>query len=48
MVDPFTNSNAVDFPVTLGDLVTAYERAVESAASVKRAEKPQGNAGPFR
>jgi hypothetical protein len=48
MVDPFTNSNPVDFPVTLGDLVTAYELAVESAASVKRAEKPHGNTGPLR
>jgi acyl carrier protein len=48
MVDPFTNTNVVDFPVTLGDLVTAYERAVESAASVKRAEKSHRNAGPSR
>ncbi len=29
-VDPFTASKGVDFPVTLGDLVAAYEHAVNA------------------
>jgi hypothetical protein len=31
MVDPFTASEAVDFPITLGDLLTIYEHAVKSS-----------------
>ena len=33
MVDPFTNSEVVDFPVTLGDFVALYERAAKSPAA---------------
>ncbi len=33
MVDPFAERKAVDFPVTLGALVTAYERAVKALAA---------------
>jgi hypothetical protein len=29
-VDPFTVSEAVDFPITLGDLLAMYEHAVKS------------------
>ena len=32
MVDPFSASEAVDFPETLGDFVTLYEHAAKSAA----------------
>jgi len=30
MVDPFTTSEAVDFPATLGDLLALYEHASKS------------------
>jgi hypothetical protein len=33
MVDPFTSSEAVDFPVTLGDFIALYEHAAKSAAA---------------
>jgi hypothetical protein len=33
MVDPFTSSGAVDFPVTLGDFLTLYEHAAKSRAA---------------
>jgi acyl carrier protein len=33
MVDPFTASDGINFPVTLGDFVAAYERAVNSVAA---------------
>jgi len=33
MVDPFTASEAVDFPVTLGDFLALYEHAAKSPAA---------------
>ena len=33
MVDPFTSSEAVDFPVTLGDFFALYEHAAKSLAA---------------
>jgi hypothetical protein len=33
MVDPFTSSEAVDFPVTLGDFFALYEHASKSPAA---------------
>ena len=33
MVDPFTASEAVDFPVTLGDFFVLYEHAAKSPAA---------------
>jgi hypothetical protein len=33
MVDPFTSSEAVDFPVTLGDFFAVYENAAKSFAT---------------
>ena len=39
-VDPFTSSEAVDFPVTLGDLLALYEHAVKSPAADLRDETP--------
>ena len=35
-VDPFTDAQADGFPVTLGDLVAAYARAVNKAAGGAR------------
>ena len=35
MVDPFTASEAVDFPITLGDLLAVYEHAVKSSLAAK-------------
>ena len=35
-VDPFTASKAADFPVTLGDLIAAYERTVKTLATSSR------------
>jgi len=32
MVDPFSDATSADFPVTVSDLVTAYEHAVETVA----------------
>jgi hypothetical protein len=32
MVDPFTTSEVVDFPVTLGDFLALYEHAAKSPA----------------
>jgi hypothetical protein len=32
MVDPFTTSEVVDFPVTLGDFFALYEHAAKSPA----------------
>lgn len=37
-VDPFTASEAVDFPITLGDFLALYEHAVNSS----RVEAAQG------
>ena len=31
-VDPFSISSSADFPATVGDLITAYERAVKTVA----------------
>jgi len=36
MVDPFSASEGVDFPVTLGDFLTLYEDAVKSAPANPR------------
>jgi Phosphopantetheine attachment site len=33
MVDPFGASEAIDFPVTLGDFVALYEHTAKSAAA---------------
>jgi hypothetical protein len=33
MVDPFTSSEATDFPVTLGDFFALYEHAAKSPAA---------------
>jgi hypothetical protein len=32
MVDPFTTSEVIDFPVTLGDFLALYEHAAKSPA----------------
>jgi acyl carrier protein len=31
-VDPFSSENEIDFPVTVGDVITLYENAAASAA----------------
>ena len=35
MVDPFTTSEVIDFPVTVGDLLALYEYAVSPAADLR-------------
>ena len=35
-VDPFTASEAVDFPVTLGDFLVIYEHAVKSSREAEQ------------
>ena len=35
MVDPFTTSEVVDFPVTVGDLLALYEHAVSPATDLR-------------
>jgi acyl carrier protein len=46
-VDPFTASDDVTFPVTLGDLVQAYENAARRRAARRRADVA-GLARPHR
>jgi hypothetical protein len=33
MVDPFTSSETIDFPETLGDFIALYEHAAKSSAA---------------